>query len=327
MIELAATRSGLTIDDVKERFGVGRRTAERLLGAVRRVVDVEEVPATDGRRKRWRVRALPPVFAQLSADELAALDLAAERFVADGMSAHAHVLATLAGKLKSRLEDLKAARIDTDLDALLEAEGFASRPGPRPEIDPEVLGTLRHAVMARQRVELHYRYRTREGETRVVVHPYGFLYGARHYLVAWSEAEGSRAIRQYALPNILSARLVEGGFVPVEGFSLDRFTREMFGVFREEPSDVVWRFSAQAAADARQFRFHPDQRVRELPDGRVEVTFRAGGLREMAWHLFRWGAHVEVVSPPGLRLMLVDMLREALAAHAEHAPSPEPAAD
>jgi predicted DNA-binding transcriptional regulator YafY len=89
----------------------------------------------------------------------------------------------------------------------------------------------------------------------------------------------------------------------------------MFGVFREEPSNVVWRFSAEAAADARQFRFHPDQILTELPDGRLEVAFRAGGLQEMAWHLFRWGGHVEIVSPPELRAILVEMLETALAAH------------
>jgi hypothetical protein len=34
------------------------------------------------------------------------------------------------------------------------------------------------------------------------------------------------------------------------------------------------------------------------------VSFRAGGLLEMAWHLMAWGRHVEVIEPAALRDLL-----------------------
>ena len=34
-----------------------------------------------------------------------------------------------------------------------------------------------------------------------------------------------------------------------------------------------------------------------MSDGRLKVTFEAGGLMEMGWHLLMWGDHVEVKKP------------------------------
>jgi len=63
---------------------------------------------------------------------------------------------------------------------------------------------------------------------------------------------------------------------------LQTFAERSFGVFQEEPFDVVWRFSPTAAADARQFLFHPTQTMEDQPDGSLIVRFRAGGALEMS---------------------------------------------
>lgn len=68
--------------------------------------------------------------------------------------------------------------------------------------------------------------------------------------------------------------------------------------------NVVWNFSAKVAPDAREFLFHPTQVMEEQPDGLLIVRFRAGGLREMAWHLFTWGKDVKVIRPRRLSNLL-----------------------
>ena len=68
-------------------------------------------------------------------------------------------------------------------------------------------------------------------------------------------------------------------------------------MFQEEPFDVIWKFSPRAAPDAREFLFHPTQSLEEQSDGSLLVRFRAGGAREMAWHLYTWGDDVEVIKP------------------------------
>ena len=74
-------------------------------------------------------------------------------------------------------------------------------------------------------------------------------------------------------------------------------------------------FSKAAAPNALRWRFHIGQSMAEEPDGRVRVSFRASGMRELAWHLVTWGKDVEIVRPQRLRDILVEELRTALAAH------------
>ncbi len=182
---------------------------------------------------------------------------------------------------------------------LLAAEGHVSRPGPRPPHDPVILATLRAAVRGFRKVRIVYRYRGTGRRGWDIVHPYGFLLGHRHYLVALREE--TRDFRTYALGNFEQVAILDHSFERRPDFSLAAYSARSFGVFQEKPCDVRWRFKPEAAADAREHLFHPDQRVMIQPDGSILVTFRAGGVKEMAWHLLTWGDLVEVESPPELR--------------------------
>lgn len=66
-------------------------------------------------------------------------------------------------KLKGMVRPESASRIETDLEALLEAEGHAMRPGPRPKIEPKVLYLLREAIKGSQKVLITYRGRVKGG--------------------------------------------------------------------------------------------------------------------------------------------------------------------
>ena len=69
---------------------------------------------------------------------------------------------------------------------------------------------------------------------------------------------------------------------------------------------MVWRFTPEAAANARDFVFHPSQVMENQEDGSLIVRFRAGGDLEMAWHLYCWGDQVEVLEPQRLADMTHD---------------------
>jgi predicted DNA-binding transcriptional regulator YafY len=308
LLEFSSTRAGLGVGDVMDRFGVSRRTAERMLAAIQRLAPLEETAAWEDRRKRWRLKHLPSVLTVPSVDELAALQLAASRFDRDGLGVQAECLRQLHAKLRAALAAGEASRLEPDLEALAEAEGFALRPGPRQQIDPATFDTLRFAIKARRKVRIDYRYRGSGRKGYQTVHPYGFLYGSRHYLVAFSEAPRARDVRMFVLSNIIKATLLEESFVPLADFSLSTFAERSFGVFQEAPVRVVWKFSPRAAADAREYIFHPKQVVSDLPDGSVLVEFTAGGLLEMCWHLFTWGGEVEIVKPKRLRAMMAEQL-------------------
>ena len=184
-----------------------------------------------------------------------------------------------------------------------------------PRVQPGVIDALREGILACRCVRLDYR-RSRTGE-RVdrVVQPYGFLYGIRPYLVAW--APWGEHFRIVQLSGIDAVELLPDYFERREDFDLRAFAARSFGVFQEQPYDVVWRFAPAAAESAREYLFHSTQELESQADGSLLVRFRAGGLQEMAFHAFTWGGQLEVLEPKELREMLCEMADEVRATHAD----------
>ena len=102
------------------------------------------------------------------------------------------------------------------------------------------------------------------------------------------------------MDRIVSIDLLDRGFARCEDFDLAAYAAQSFGVFQEEPIDVVLRFEPEAADDAARWMFHPTQRFEREPGGSLAVRFRSGGLQEMCWHLFTWGTTVRVIEPQEL---------------------------
>lgn len=304
-LELQAARQGLTLAEIEERCGVGRRTAMRMRDAISRNFPQLEEIAVDGRTKRWR---LPPGtldrLVAFTAPELAALEAASKLLERDNRLDEAAELAGLSAKLRALLRPDVARRVEPDLEVLLEAEGLAARPGPRPRIQLDVVEELRQAIMACRKVRIQYHNRKTKVSKQRLVHPYGFLHGHRHYLVGWHENPKANDFALFALPHIGAVEVTDEPFERDISFDLNEFANRSFGLFQGEPMDVVWRFRPSAADDAAEFVFHPNQEMERQPDGSLLVRFRAAGDLEMGWHLLTWGDAVEVLEPRSLAEMI-----------------------
>ena len=79
--------------------------------------------------------------------------------------------------------------------------------------------------------------------------------------------------------------------------------------------DVALHVTAEGAAEARAWRWHPTQTLEDQPDGSVIVRFTASGMRELAWHLFTWGERVRILAPDRLQAVMADELAAAMRAH------------
>lgn len=306
-LELQAARGGLSLVDIEQKFAVGRRTAMRMRdAAMRNFPQMEEVD-TGERTKRWRLPSgtLDRLVA-FTVEELAALEASIRLLERDNREDEAAELATLGAKLRALLKPDVARKVEPDLEALLEAEGLAMRPGPRPRIDISVVEELRQAIKACVKVRIRYRNRKTRKVNERLVHPYGFLHGHRNYLVAWHENPKANAVALFALPQIKGLELTNEPFVRDPEFSLEEYAARSFGLFQSEPFRTVWKFAPEAADDAEEFIFHPSQIMDRQPDGSLLVTITAASDLEMAWHLYAWGDKVEVLEPPVLSEMVND---------------------
>lgn len=309
---LAASAEGLTLDEMAAAVGVGRRTVERMRDALWALFpQMQEV--SDGPSKRFRIpRGLDGFFQAPTTEELVELSRAVEALKAGGHRVRAGILEGLDQKVRAALRTDALRRMAPDIEALARAERTGVRAGPQPYEDAAQIAALRQAMMALRPVRFRYHGGSRPGRMRTVT-PWGLLFDRMNYLVG---AEDGRAEPvNWRLDRIADLEVLDVFAAPPEDFDLDAYAARSFGVFQEEPEDIVLRVLPEAADEGRRWRFHPDQTLTEEPDGSLTVRFRSGGLRELAWHLVTWRDTIEIIAPERLRETLVEELRLALATH------------
>lgn len=309
---LASTAEGLTLDEMADVLGVGRRTAERMRDALYDLFPTLEA-VEDGAARRFRiVGGLDGIFQSPTAQELLELNKAAGSLRASGADARANDLEGLERKVRAAMRSSALRRIVPDLEALVRAETIAVQAGPRPYEDEALIAKLRQALMAMRAVRFVYLGGSTPGAARTVA-PYGLMFGRANYLVA---AElGAAEPRNWRLDRLADLEVLDAAAAPPEHFDLRDYANRSFGIYQGKVEDVVLRVTPSGGEDALGWRFHPSQTTALQPDGSVLVTFQASGMLELAWHLFTWGDKVEVLEPETLKSTMIETLRSALAWH------------
>ena len=298
--ELAASRMGLTLDEMAQRIGVKRRTIERMRDRLLEMFDTM-IEISDPPTKRWRIEGKLDGFMQTpSLKEMAALKTAQNHLEIQNSDA-AIALKGLENKMMAVIGP-KLTRMEPDLEALMQAEAIAINPGPRPKNDNAVLNILRDAILMMNQVSFIYDGGTNIGKTRKVI-PYGILFGGEAYLVAVEDkTKPTLRPRMWRIDKIRDIQLLDDIGAAPEDFSLAEFAQRSFGVFQEdEMYDVEIRIFAAAAPEAKRWRFHPSQSFETLENGDLILRMRGGGLKELAWSLFRWGGKMEILGPKALK--------------------------
>jgi predicted DNA-binding transcriptional regulator YafY len=308
LAEMASSRyRGVSLTEIEDSFAVDRRTAQRMTKALEETFPNCITDVDDDRRKFWKLRAdqAKLMLAQGIRDsELSALEMAIRRCEREGALTDVRALSGLRDRLLSAMPGPHARRAEADAEAVLEAHGFASRPGPQVVVPAHLLAVIGEALKGPHVLTIVYAG-GREPDRERRLEPHGLLLGTRRYLVA-REAGGDGRMQHYRLDRITNARLEADSFARDRDFDLTTHANRAFGSYHadQEYGEVVWRFSPAAAETAKEFMFHPTQEVTREADGSLLVRFIASGHLEMAWHLYMWGDAVEVVAPERLHDMV-----------------------
>ena len=304
---MAASRQGVCLGDVEAEFGGVRRTAQRMIAALQEAFPATEHSVGEDGRHYWRLpsRAVAPLLTP-SAEELVSLKSAISELERTDMHGEATQLRGLERKVRALIPSDRTLRLATDEEALLEAMGFAARPGPRPALNEAVDVAISEALKGPFRLRIHYQSRSDVKASWRTIEPLGLLLGSRRYLVGVDTVKRDGRYRHYRVEDVLEAVVLETIFTYPSDFDLQVYATRAFGSYHNdlEYGEVVWRFSPKAADRAARFQFHPSQVVEHQRDGSMLVRFSASGHLEMSWHLYAWGDGVEVVSPAPLAQMV-----------------------
>jgi predicted DNA-binding transcriptional regulator YafY len=175
---LAASRAGLTLDEMAAELEVGRRTAERLRDSLAAMFPQMECWDDDERVRRWRLPGSALVgVVEPRPEAVAAIEISARECTMRGEADRAALLREAATTLRAVMRPDALRRAEPDIAALMEAEGIAMRPGPRPIIAVGVLPALRRAILGMQLVVVRYAGSDAEKPAARILCPYGILYG------------------------------------------------------------------------------------------------------------------------------------------------------
>lgn len=289
---------GLTLDDMAQHVGVNRRTAERMRDVIMMHFDLE--PISEGRTKRWRIAGkLGRMFTKPTPIELAALQAEVGGYRRSSQDAQADILESLLHKVRGALDGPTRTRTAPDVEALAQAQRIFIPAGPGIPISPETLSIAQQAIMAGMMLEFDYRAEGKEeAEWRRVI-PYGLVHGAISYLIGkLPEREAPPVF--YRLDRMTGVKVSDrAGIIPAD-FDVDQWMSKSFGIWQGDEYEIELRANPEVADLARQWRFHSRQVLRDEPDGSLHISFRAGGLKELAIHLCLWTGSIIPIQPKEL---------------------------
>ena len=305
-LTMQVSYQGLSIIDIEEEFEVSRRTAIRMKDAVARLFPIMEEVPTNSRIKKWRLNKQPlNQMIAFTPEELAGLENCKQILRTLNYENRTDLLSEIIAKLNA-LNNSRS--VITDIEALLEAEGYAVRQYPRFKISRQMLEIISESLKAVK--YLTFTYKTRTGEdSDLKVQPYGIIYGEKTYLLAFNEERED--FRLYLLNKITNIQLLDEYFEKDEKFNLQDYVQKSFGVYQEAIMDIKLRFSKEAAENAKEYSFHPTQKIKNNEDGSIDVSFKAGGRHEICWHLFKWGSGVKILAPKELKDTYKQLIEDA----------------
>ena len=283
---------GVTIPDIMERYGVARRTAERMRdGLLNIFTDIEELDYVQDNYKHWGFtnRAMYSRLVNFSPEEIANLEQMKDLVNND---TNRQNLARTIEKVKA-ISTKHQTSVEDEIEMLLHTEGYAVKQKPNYNINLETLTTLRDAIRESKVVTGTYHNKQRK------LKPLGLIYGEKTYLVAKEDEKGD-GVYNFILHKLKDVRITNEYF-DNGNFNLEEYSKQSFVVFHGEVLDVKLLFSPTVAEDILCYNFHPTQTVTKQPDGSVLVNFQASGELEIIWHLFKWGGNVKILTPERLK--------------------------
>lgn len=292
--------NGVTLQDIQEEFGVSRRTAERMRDSIMNIMPHVEEIETHDRIKRWGFTnySLREVVS-FSAENIALL----EKLTQNLDKITAKELKNIITKIKA-LNSRRINSIENEVEFLMHSEGFGIRQNPVYKIDLDALSTIRQGIKDGLKITAVYHDKKRTLE------PLGILFGEKIHLIAREPDKGEGEFN-YLLHKMKDIKLSREKF-DSKGFNIQEYANLSFGIYHGEIYDVKLLFSPEVAEDVLQYNFHPTQKMKQLEDGSVKVSFKASGDRHIIWHLFKWGNKVKILSPEKLKKAYKDYMLDVL---------------
>ena len=176
-----------------------------------------------------------------------------------------------------------------------------------------MIKTINRAILEHRVVEIEYSP-PNEPATKRLIDPYSIaLCPPSLYVVAlYNEAEGKdESVRTFKLDRFEKATILDKWFKPSPDFDIEQFMKESTGIYLgSKPRNFKIRVTQKAAVWIREEPWHPEQQLKQLKDGRVELTVKAAHDMDIIPKVLQLGENAELISPKSARDYLADVAKK-----------------
>lgn len=299
LLQLIDRPAGVTVEDAASDLDCHIRTIWRDVDVLARAgFPIYDDKADDGHRTVWRVtedfrRRLP---LKLGLAELLALLMSRDLLAAAGASVLGPDLASALDKIRGLLSP-DALRL---LDAMRETVGVRAAGAKLQAPAPELLAQIQRAMLAGRALRIRHYSMERDEVTPRTVDPYHLTsFSGGLYLLAYCRLR--EAMRLFTLERIREATVTADRFAKPDDFDPVEYLKEAWGIVRGTLVTVRVSFAKGAAPYIRERLWHPTQKLRDLPGGRLELTLQVADTQEVRRWILGWGAQAEVIQPTAMR--------------------------
>ena len=292
----------------QDGFVVGKRTVERDLQSLAMIFPL----VSDERSKPfgWSWQKDAPAFDLPGVSNSEAITL---------LLAREHLRTLLPASTIAQLQPYFALA-EQKLTALEQHSGIAgwqhkvrvippTQPLLAPKIGEVVQATLHEALLHDRQCLVTYQKREANKPESYPVHALGLVQrGQVLYLVCTIKTYPH--IRLLALHRILAAELLSDAISHPVDFDLDAYIASgALGWFPKETIHLKAIFTAEVAAHLYETPLSEDQAMKELPDGRIQLTATVQETLQLRWWLQGFGDAVEVIKPIHLRKAIAESVQ------------------
>ncbi|GAC1501151.1 MAG: transcriptional regulator [Vulcanimicrobiaceae bacterium] len=296
------------------------------LEALKRRLDSEQPPSTRSMRRYlatlaeagfpWQYDRGSGTYVFERGYSLRRLELSGNELF--GLLALKGIATSLGGNIGASMDEVadKLTRVAGDKSTRAAAKPSVRVHMADPQLDGErsaYFDTLQRAQRDRQSVRFVYVDKAgKRSERHVDV--YGFVVsGGRVYAVAHDRGRGAQ--RVFALDNVADVKISPQRYSIPDDFDIEKFTgSSVSGIMSAgDITHVVVRFSPVVTRAARADRVVRERSIVECDDGSIDIDYAVADPTEFVRWCMKWGAEAEILSPPAVRAMAMDIARAIVA--------------
>lgn len=186
--------------------------------------------------------------------------------------------------------------------------------GIRP-VEAPCFEAVSNALLGRKRLRFSYHTRSRNTKSDREVSPQRLIhYRNTWYLDAWCHL--NQDLRRFALDAMDQVQVQDQAAKEVSIKEVAKALDGGYGIYAG--NHVRWAtlvFTQRAAQWVANEQWHPEQQLRTLDDGSVEMKLPFTDVTELSMDVLRHGPEVKVMEPSELRQLVVQQLRAAVAVY------------